>query len=206
MCLIVAHICFWFLYVFSFRVNTDLMLWKLKTFDLPHPILVLSPQCLHCLGKCHEQLCIFCPVKGSVYSGFCITSQSSSSLNTSSTSCHMQGIFMSCVCFHGIYSLYEFLIDLILFCHCIVLCSCLFMVSKALLSFWSLSAFCALCTSSHLDQLKTSSLVISLVFLTVGSSFIISVIILSSLILFINFSFSLLSFSLCPHSYAFILR
>ena len=116
---------------------------------LLHEILMLPH--FHCLGMCHEQLCIFCPLKGSVYSGFCIPSQSTSPSIILNTSCHMQGIFMSCVCFHGIYSLYEFLIDLILFCHCIVLCSCLFMMLNSILSYVaSMSTFCALCTSTLL--------------------------------------------------------
>ena len=65
-------------------------------------------------------------------------------------------------------------------------------------------AFHALCTSTLFSYIRTCSLVTSLIFLTVVSSLMMSVIIMSSLISFRDCSFMHLSFPLYSHSLALI--
>ena len=94
--------------------------------------------------------------------------------------------------FMRIYLLVDIVLSNVLF-----LCLCLFTVSRTIQSFVSsMSIFHTLCSSILLVQVtRWSSMVISFVFLTKVYSHMISVIILSSFMPLINFSFSLLSLS-----------
>ena len=60
--LLLTKWCFWVVSAFSFGIIFDLMLWKLKTFDLTTLILLLTLLNHHCSGKWHRLLYSCLPI------------------------------------------------------------------------------------------------------------------------------------------------
>ena len=179
-------------------ILTGMMSWKLLILSCQIP--VMPPLHLHCFGMCHEQLFVYCHLWGSVYSGFCIPSHNGEPSHILTMSCHMLGIFSTCVNFYSIYSLWDFPLCFTLLCR--VYCSFVhaFHGIKLFIIFCGFhECFCTLLFHSF-GRAHRCSMVISLVFLTVVKSLIISVSI-SLFMPLMNCSFSILSFFLYIHIY-----
>ena len=134
----------------------------------------------------HEVL--FCHLQATPCSGFCMLTWSVLFSHILNSSCHRLGIFMVHENFHNISDLYVLPFGLLLI-YC-VHCSFLhfFMAQNSLFYFVaSLGGFCVLWVSTLLAQANTCSLVISFFFLIAVSSLIISSIISTSFMPFMNF-------------------
>ena len=199
------HLCMlWLPFVFNLVIIINLMLWKLKIFDftasnscvatsLSSSSWYVSSNALHLLFS--FSTCLLRPLytQSKWFSflkleqhlpypwhlhGSCVLPQHLYLTWTSLLLWFIKWIVLLLLFFHGINSLFFFMT--------------------------SVSTLWAPCASTLLTNANTCLLVTSFVFLLAISSHIISVMIASSFMPLINFSFSLLSSSLCPHSLNFL--